>query len=218
MPRSHVPPSALAGRQAVNRWARHHRACLYWRGRRRSSRRLAGSSTRPLGLRNEMLLLGACLFLASPQIVTQRFGETFLSGDTRGAFLRCGRRRLAHPPMQCEGICAVKPRLLLDPNFCVRRKDHRHGPLRRVLGRLIRVRAPPRADAGAIAFDGGASGAARRFESPEHRFSGSICRRIDPGYRPSHEANQPRHRRKMAVPPSEQVRAVRQPSALTVPS
>ena len=60
--------------------------------------------------------------------------------------------------------------LLLDPDFRVCGKDHGHCLFRCVFGRLVRIRASPLGNTGTVAFHRGSSGAARRLESPQHRF------------------------------------------------
>ena len=68
-------------------------------------------------------------------------------------------------------------------------ENHSNCRARSVFGRLIRMRASPHDDAGAIALYRGPSCAARRFKSPEHRFGGNT-RRIASQYTPYHRAFQ----------------------------
>ena len=82
--------------------------------------------------------------------------------------------------------------LLLDPDFRVCGKDHGHCLFRCVFGRLLRIRASPLGDTGTVAFHRGSSGAARRLESPQHRFGGNICCRIDSRDTPNHHVLQHR--------------------------
>src|SRR5882724_6557923 len=88
----------LGRRPAVNRWSRPCGGSLYWRARRRSSRRPAAIA-RFVGT-GYALLLQARLFLAPPQVVAQGFGQPIFTRRTLAVLPRRVLRRLVHPAMQ----------------------------------------------------------------------------------------------------------------------
>ena len=84
---------------------------MYWRGRRRSSRRLAAVSSRLLRLRETELLPRTRLLLAPPQIVAQSLCQPLLSRRTLAALSRSAIGIVVHAPMQRKGLDLVKRRL-----------------------------------------------------------------------------------------------------------
>jgi hypothetical protein len=89
--------------------------------------------------------------------------------------------------------------LFLDPDLRVHREEHSDRLLCVVFGGLIRMLAPPRLDTRPVTFHRGASGAARRFECPQHRARGDIHRRIDFRLPPNQQVLQRLRRRAYVV-------------------
>lgn len=88
--------------------------------------------------------------------------------------------------------------LFLYPDLRMHCEDHGDRLLCGVFGALIRMLAPPRLDARPVTFHGGASGAARQFERPQHRLGGDIRRRVDFRHTP-HDQMAMKRRRSIIV-------------------
>ncbi len=114
----------------------------------------------------------------------------------------CARRaslaaRAARRPGVRRGASSIaamerEPRLAcqspLDAQADLGRENHRNRLPRRILGGLVRMCAPPRLDAGAIAVNRRQTGVVRHIEGFEHRRCGDIVCRIDCRTAPNHAA------------------------------